>query len=231
MTASWIRAIRFEGDRCLIIDLGDQIDETIGHRARQLANEIRQAQWPGVVDVIATFAAVAVYFVPPIAPLEKRIYALAETLSDDSTPSVRRITIPVCYDAQFGLDLEHVAEHAGLSVPELIQAHQQTVCRVFMLGFSPGLPYLGLFDERFNIPRLKSPRTRVMRGGIGIANRQAVIYPATLPGGWHLVGATPVTLFDPNAANPSLLMPGDEVAFEAISLESFQNYQPSSDAA
>ncbi len=228
MSASWIRTIRAEGDRCLIIELGDSIDERIGLRSRQLACEIERAHWLGVVDVIATFAAVAVYFVPPVDSLETKIRSLAQTLTDDSTNAVRRVTIPVCYDAQFGLDLEHVAAHAGLSVPDLIDAHQQTVCRVFMLGFSPGLPYLGLFDERFDIPRLKSPRTRVAGGTIGIANRQAVIYPATLPGGWHLVGATPLSLFDPHAANPSLLMPGDEVCFEAITLEAYNDFKASS---
>lgn len=231
MAASWIRAIRSEGDRCLIIDLGDQIDEVLGHRARQLASEIRQANWTGVIDVVATFAAVAVYFVPPTTRLDKRIYELAETLTDDSTAQVRRVTIPVCYDAQFGLDLEQVAKHADLSVSDLIDVHQQTVCQVLMLGFSPGLPYLGFFDERFDMPRLKNPRTRVRRGTIGIANRQAVIYPATLPGGWHLIGATPAKLFDAEAASPSLLMPGDEVTFTAISLDTFYDQQQSSGLA
>ena len=227
MSASWIRTIRAEGDRCLIVELGDSIDERIGLRSRQLAHEIEQAHWLGVVDVIATFAAVAVYFVPPVDSLETKIHELAKTLTDDTASEVRRVTIPICYDAQFGLDLDNVAAHAGLSVPDLIQAHQKTVCRVFMLGFSPGLPYLGLFDERFDIPRLKNPRTRVAGGTIGVANRQAVIYPATLPGGWHLVGATPLRLFDPNAAEPSLLMPGDEVCFEAITLEAYEDLKAS----
>jgi|AntAceMinimDraft_1070359.scaffolds.fasta_scaffold02336_9 KipI family sensor histidine kinase inhibitor len=231
MSDSWIRTIRAEGDRCLIIELGDAIDERIGLRSRQLAREIERANWLGVVDVIATFAAVAVYFVPPVDSLKTKIHNLAQTLTDDAISDVRRVTIPICYDAQFGLDLEHVAAHAGLSVPDLIQAHQRTVCRVFMLGFSPGLPYLGLFDERFNLPRLKSPRTRVAGGTIGVANRQAVIYPSTLPGGWNLVGATPLPLFDPYAPEPSLLMPGDEVRFEAITLEAYNDYRASSGKA
>ena len=225
MAVNWIRGIRPEGDRCLIVDLGDQIDETIGRRARQLAQAIENAQWPGVLEVVSAFGTVGVFFTPQVSHLSERITQLAQTLPEATGASGRQVTLPVCYDPQFGLDLEQVAAHAGLSVAALIDAHQATTCQVFMLGFSPGLPYMGVLDECFDIPRLTSPRTAVMAGTVGIANRQAVIYPAKLPGGWHLIGATPLKLFDPNADEPSLLRPGDEVTFEAISIETFHALQ------
>ena len=229
MASHWIRTIRPEGDRCLIVELGDQIDETIGRRARQLAQAIEAARWPEVIEVIAAFGTVAI-FVTPIAPpfgeaLTDRIHALTQTMPEVANLPGRKVTLPVCYDARFGLDLEQVAANAGLSVPGLIAAHQASVCQVFTLGFSPGLPYLGVFDERFDIPRLKNPRLKVSAGSVGIANRQAVVYPRTLPGGWNLIGATPIRLFDPTAVEPSFLKPGDEVTFKAISIEEFEALQ------
>lgn len=222
MTTDWIRGIRPEGDRCLIVELGDQIDETIGRRARQLAQAIDDAKWLGVIEVVAAFGTVAVFFTPQAKALPNRIEQLAQTLPEVANLPGRQVTLPVCYDARFGLDLEKVATHAGLTVPALIDAHLATVCQVFTLGFSPGLPYLGVFDERFDIPRLKDPRMKVNAGSVGVANRQAVVYPRALPGGWNLIGATPVRLFDPTADEPSFLKPGDEVTFKAISVEEFE---------
>lgn len=230
MANPWIRTIRPEGDRCLIVELGDQIDETIGRRARQLALAIEAARWPEVLEVIAAFGTIAVFIAPIANPsgetLANRIQSLAQTLPDVANLPGRKVTLPVCYDARFGLDQATLAAHTGLSVPDLIAAHQASVCQVFTLGFSPGLPYLGVFDERFDIPRLKNPRLKVRLGSVGIANRQAVVYPCTLPGGWHLIGATPVRLFDPLAKEPSFLQPGDEVTFKAISIEEFETLEP-----
>lgn len=225
MERDWIRTIRPEGDRCLIVELGDQIDEIIGRRARQLALAIEDARWPGVIEVIAAFGTVAVFFTPTASALTARIQTLTQTLPETANLPGRKMTLPVCYDARFGLDLEHVATKAGLSIPALIAAHQATVCQVFTLGFSPGLPYLGVFDERFDIPRLKNPRMKVNAGSLGVANRQAVVYPRALPGGWNLIGATPIRLFDPDAAEPSFFKPGDEVTFQAISIEEFEAIQ------
>ena len=229
MASDWIRTIRPEGDRCLIVELGDQIDETIGRRARQLAQAIEAARWPEVIEVIAAFGTVAIFVTPisnpPAEALADRIEALSQTLPEVANLPGRKVTLPVCYDARYGLDLEKVAANAGLSVPALIAAHQASICQVFTLGFSPGLPYLGVFDERFDIPRLKNPRLQVSAGSVGIANRQAVVYPRMLPGGWNLIGATPIRLFDPKADEPSFLKPGDKVTFKAISVEEFEALQ------
>ena len=180
-------------------------------------------------EVIAAFGTVAIFVTPisnpPAEALADRIEALSQTLPEVANLPGRKVTLPVCYDARYGLDLEKVAANAGLSVPALIAAHQASICQVFTLGFSPGLPYLGVFDERFDIPRLKNPRLQVSAGSVGIANRQAVVYPRMLPGGWNLIGATPIRLFDPKADEPSFLKPGDEVTFKAISVEEFEALQ------
>jgi inhibitor of KinA len=229
MTDELILSVRAQGDRCLLIDLGDRIDAQIGLRCLALAQGIRQAAWPGVLDIVPSFTAVAIYFAPhaglgnnPAAVLETKVRNLAKTLSDTEPVSGRHIKIPVCYGAEHGPDLADVAKRMGLSESEVIDAHVESLSRVFMLGFAPGHPYIGVHDERFALPRRDNPRTAVPAGSLGIANRQSTIYPNVLPGGWHIIGATPLRLFDPDAKQPTLLMPGDEIEFVPISPTKFE---------
>lgn len=139
--------------------------------------------------------------------------------------------IPVCYDPEFGLDLGFISEQTGLSIEQIIQLHTQEPVRVFMLGFSPGLPYLGLFDPALDVPRQQQPRIQLTAGSVGIANRQGVIYPFATPGGWQIVGRTPVPLFNAEHAPHTLYKPGDRIQFRAINrteyLELRQRYEHS----
>lgn len=224
--------IRQQGDRCLIIDLGDKIEEAVGLRCLALAQQLRNRAVSGVLDIVPSFTAVAVYYDPgpslgrdPAATIEKLLVSELQSMgsaSDDaSLIQSRTIAIPVCYGGTHGPDLADIAHRMGLSEREVIEAHHQQPCRVYMLGFAPGHPYIGIHDERFAIGRRDVPRTAVPAGSLGIANRQSTIYPNRLPGGWHIIGATPLTLFNPASPSPSLLRPGDEIRFEPISCEEF----------
>jgi len=224
MSAELIKRIRAQGDRCLLVDLGDQIDEQVGLRCLGLAERLRQAKVPGVLDVVASFTAVAIYYQPgreigenPINRLTDLVNGIVDQIAQGHVAlDARRIEIPVCYGGKHGPDLDDVATRMGLTPEAVIKAHHTSACRVYMIGFAPGHPYIGIHDERFSLPRREVPRTALPAGSLGIANRQSTIYPNVLPGGWHIIGATPLRLFNANAEQPTLLTPGDEIVFVPI---------------
>lgn len=232
MSGIRIERIRTQGDRCLLIDLGHQIDEKVGLQCLSLAQRIRLAALPGVLDVVPSFIAVAVYFEPtttsgddPAHRLIKQIEQLADALEPDTALQARRVRVPICYGGSHGPDLDDVARRMSLTPQDVIEAHHGSIARVYMLGFAPGHPYIGIHDERFALPRREVPRTAVPAGSLGIANRQSTIYPNVLPGGWHIIGATPLRLFRAEASEPTLLMPGDEIEFVSIDEQEFQRLQ------
>jgi len=228
MVSELIKRIRVQGDRCLMIDLGDQIDQTVGLRCLTLADQLRQAQIPGILDIVPSFTALAIYFEPnaalghnPTEHLSSIVRELLAKVSAQTSLNARRIQIPVCYGGEHGPDLADVAKRMGITAAEVVQAHHGQLCRVYMIGFAPGHPYIGIHDERFNLPRREVPRTALPAGSLGVANRQSTIYPNVLPGGWHIIGATPLRLFDATAEQPTLLAPGDEIEFVPISAEQY----------
>jgi KipI family sensor histidine kinase inhibitor len=231
------------GDYCLIVEFGQTIALDINLHACRFADRVRAAAIPGVVDVVPMFAGVAVHYLPeqiacraaqplvdadvqsddmPFDVLCREIHLLLA--SDDSGDGVapRVVEVPVCYGGEYGPDFNDVARTAGMSHEELIAAHSGTDARVFMVGFAPGAPYLGLWDKRFALPRRASPRMLVPAGTVSIANCQTVIMPLDLPTGWHLLGRTPLRLYNPNSPSPFLLSPGDRVKFVPISSDTFK---------
>lgn len=226
-----IKRVRAQGDRCLLVDLGDRIDEAVGLNCLKLADRLRQAAVAGVLDIVPSFTSVAIFYEPgrelgdkPIERLTERVHEMAQAIGQaDIALNARRIEIPVCYGGEHGPDLQDVAQRMGLTPEEVIAAHHESICRVYMIGFAPGHPYIGIHDERFSLPRREVPRTALPAGSLGIANRQSTIYPNVLPGGWHIIGATPLKLFNADATQPTLLMPGDEVAFVPIDEHDFSH--------
>ncbi len=214
--------------------LGTHIDTAIGQRCIAAATALRAAEIKGITDIVPTFNAVAVHYQPRAFGANIHFKHLAteidELLSNaliDHSQAVasRQVEIPVCYGGEYGPDLSDVAAHCRLSEAEVIQLHSATPLYVFMLGFAPGAPYLGMHDERLAIPRRSTPRTAVPAGSVAMANRQSTIYPNRLPGGWHLIGASPVKLFDARHEPPTLLTPGDSVSFVPISKVEFKAMQ------
>ncbi len=158
-------------------------------------------------------------------PYENLCHTLDALLKQQHDPAKaaaeKTVEIPVCYDPEYGIDLELLASKFQCSIEQIIALHTSRTARVFMLGFAPGMPYMGTLDEKLDVPRLATPRLAIAAGSVAIANRQTVIYPHASPGGWHIIGRTPIALFNPERAPHSLLSPGNMVRFKAISKETF----------
>ncbi len=217
-------------ESALLIELEQRVDSAVNAAARQLAQRIRMARLPGVEEVLPAYASVLLRFQPrawqsqtdgPHAALWRAISALpAATGKTEGKTTLHRI--PVCYGGCCGADLEDVARHCGLGVAELIARHTAVEYQVAMLGFAPGFTYLLGLDPALHMPRRATPRVRVPAGSVGIGGAQTGIYPAELPGGWQLLGRTPLPLFDAaNEDRPTLLRPGDRVRFEPVSADVF----------
>lgn len=211
------------GDSVVVMELEDRIDERVNAQALHLAMAVDAARLAGVRDVVPTYRSVAVYFDPlrtdytTLCDLlstraREGSAAIPEGLRTGARPPVR---IPVRYGGEEGPDLADVAVFAKLPEAEVIARHTGRVYRVFMMGFLPGFPYLGTVDPAIAAPRRATPRLKVPAGSVGIAGPQTGIYPAESPGGWQLIGRTPVKLFDLARADAFLLQPGDAVEFFA----------------
>jgi inhibitor of KinA len=212
------------GDAALVLEFDERIDVAINRQVVGVARSVRAAAIPGVRDVVPTYRSVTVYF----DPLKTNHDALIEMLesqagqSPDATDLERpAVRLPVCYGGELGPDLEQVAAFAKLPEGEVVALHAGTTYRVFMLGFVPGFAYMGIVDPRIAMQRRGTPRTRVPRGSVAIAGAQTGIYPSDTPGGWQLVGRTPVKPYDPARADPFLLHPGDAVQFFPIERAEF----------
>jgi KipI family sensor histidine kinase inhibitor len=210
------------GDSVVVAELENRIDERVNARAIRMAAALERAGLPGVRDIVPTYRSVAVYYDPlrvdfarlsDLLSAEARAPADTEETGRPEHRSPKRI--PVKYGGPDGPDLADVAAFAGLSEAEVVARHTGRTYRVFMMGFLPGFPYLGTVDPLIAAPRRATPRLRVPAGSVGIAGSQTGVYPAESPGGWQLIGRTPVRLFDLSRPNPFLLEPGDDVEFVA----------------
>jgi KipI family sensor histidine kinase inhibitor len=149
--------------------------------------------------------------------LEKMLEKLEARLGEIKIPPPRTVEIPVCYGSDFGPDIETVADTNQLTVAQVIELHSEPEYLIYMVGFTPGFPFMGGLSEKLHTPRLETPRTLVPEGSVGIANNQTGIYPVASPGGWQLIGRTPVKLFAPGRKNPFLYQAGDRIKFKPIS--------------
>ncbi len=206
--------IREAGDSALLLQLDEVINVSVNARAIAIARAVRRAGLPGLRDVVPAYRSVAVHF----DPLNIDIETVRDTLTRaaDAAPEIsegKTVVIPVQYGGDMGPDLREVAEFASVGADEVVARHTGARYRVFMLGFLPGFAYMGTVDETIAMPRHATPRLKVPSGSVGIAGRQTGIYPRESPGGWRLIGRTPVSLFNPNRVPAALLAPGDTVRF------------------
>ena len=213
--------IRPLGDSAWVINFSPSISKATLLKVTYLNEFINNASLQGVLETVPAYHTLTIHFDPLICPLEH----LRDTINNAIalTPTElsigRYIEIPTLYD---GEDLLIVSQHTGLSVDEVIATHAQGEYLVYMLGFTPGFAYLGGMNENLNTPRLDSPRARIKAGAVGIAGNQTGIYPIDSPGGWQLIGRTPLILFNIDSCEPTLLKAGDTLRFVAISKEEFQ---------
>ena len=212
------------GDSALLAAFAQRIAPEIGAAVAALNARVQAAKIPGVGETVPAFASLMITYDPLVTDYETvaaALQKLAEAPDADSTAeSGKLVTIPVCYGGDFGPDLPFVAKHAGLTEQEVIALHAGRDYRIYMLGFLPGFPYLGGLDERLFTPRLPTPRTAIPAGAVGIGGEQTGIYPIASPGGWQLIGRTPLKLFDP-AAGTLPYAAGDRIRFTPITRTEF----------
>ncbi|MEB3101078.1 5-oxoprolinase subunit PxpB [Ferviditalea candida] len=220
------------GERAATVRFGAVIDPDIHNRVRAMMSVLREKPFPGLVEAAPAFTSVTVYYDPlrvasdAATPYDAVCLHLKETLlqAELHPPKApRTVEIPVCYDGGFGPDLAQVAEWNGLTKEEVIRIHSEPVYTIYMIGFAPGFPYLGGMSERIAAPRKSSPRMMVPAGSVGIAGKQTGIYPLNSPGGWQIIGRTPLELFRPGHIPPSLLQAGDLVRFCPIRKEEYEH--------
>lgn len=219
------------GDGAVLLTVADALDLDANALARSVALEIRARRFHWVTDVVPALVSVAVCFDARTAREAGERRATLERLLLESAARgagtraeapARTVEIPVCYESALAPDLEEVAERTGLTTAAVAALHVAAPHRVLMIGFAPGHPYLGGLDARLAVARRASPRPRVEAGSVAIANAQTAIYPFATPGGWNVIGRTPLALFDPAREPASLLEPGDAVAFVRISRAEFE---------
>ncbi len=210
------------GDSAIIIAFGNEIDEDINDRVQGMAKIIEKKEPPWLIEVVPTYTSVYVYYDPLKASYFQVLQEIKSLLPAKIEKEKRRIVeVPVTYGGEFGPDIEFVAHHNNLSVEEVIKIHSRPLYRVYMLGFLPGFAYLGGLDRRIWTPRLENPRTKVPAGSVGIAGMQTGWYAIESPGGWRLIGRTPLKTFDVGRENPSIVAPGDYVRFVPIDQKKF----------
>lgn len=227
------------GDRCLLVEFEARVDAEINRKARSLAARLLCEPPPGVVDVVPTFCSVAVYYRPeqfgpapaPFEQLRLQVEAVLKSGVEVAKDFGRIVHVPVCYGGEQGPDLDEVAMACGMTADEVVRAHVASDHVVFMLGFSPGFPYIGGLDSRLAMPRRATPRTSIPAGTVAIARDQTAIYTFETPGGWNMIGRTPMKLFDPQAEPPCRLQPGDRIRFVPMPRDQFDAYDRSAGLA
>ncbi|MDR6571137.1 5-oxoprolinase subunit PxpB [Chitinophaga ginsengisegetis] len=220
------------GDRAVIIEWEQQISEDIHRRVMQAFRQLQELHKPYILDLIPAYASLTVVYDAVVLyrelhgnageKIRELISATLEETAITAAALPRRLEIPVCYHPSLGPDLHAMAESKNVSPEHIIALHTAQTYTVYMLGFLPGFPYMGKVHDQLVTPRLKQPRLRVPAGSVGIAGAQTGIYPQESPGGWNIIGRTPLRLFDAGAETPCYCGPGDEVRFMPVSLEAFR---------
>ena len=231
------------GDTAVVVTLGSSIDEATLAQVRALAAALEQDTAAGIVDVVPAYTTVTVFYDPAFAApegvspydrirrvIEARVARLEEAgwsarRAQAAAAAARTIEIPVCYGGEYGPDLDDVAKHTGLSADEVVQRHHAGHYLVYAVGFTPGFAYLGGLAETLFTPRRATPRTSVPAGSVGIGWQQTGVYPVASPGGWQLIGRTPLALFQAAENPPARLRVGDRVTFRAIAPEEFRAWK------
>jgi inhibitor of KinA len=216
--------IKLMGERAILIDFEPIIDEILLEKILFSKEAIEKSILKDKVEVINTYHSLLVLYHNTIENIYDEVLVLKSCC--DTANIGKKINsyiyhVPVCYDEEFGLDLKLISKQNKLSIPEIIQLHTSSVYTVYFIGFLPGFLYLGGLDKRLKISRKETPRMEVQKGAVGIGENQTGIYPKTSPGGWQIIGNSPVSFFDKYADPPCVISPGDKVKFHSISKNEF----------
>lgn len=215
------------GDSALIIELGNEISPIINYNLKKITDYLDSLNHKGIKDLLPTYRSIIVYYDPFIISFEelKEIVEKNCQINNSDVIKIKKeiVEIPVLYGGEYGPDIENIAAHNNLTIDEVISIHTSKEYLVYMLGFTPGFPYLGGMDKKIATPRLKTPRTKIPGGSVGIAGEQTGVYPIESPGGWQLLGRTPLKLFDQENEKPFLLKAGEYIKFVSISEKEYNN--------
>jgi inhibitor of KinA len=216
--------VRIVGDRGVLVEYGDSIHPEVNLKVRAMANLLETRPVEGLQEVVPTYRSLLLIYDPMATQpqtLIRGLRSLEKGISGVQVPPPREVEIPVCYGGEFGPDIEFVANYHGLTVEDVIRIHSSPRYQIYMMGFTPGFPFLGGLPELLATPRLETPRLSVPAGSVAIAANQTGIYPITSPGGWRLIGRTPLRLFRPEKEQPFLYKAGDFIRFRPIDRESY----------
>ncbi len=207
------------GDRALLVELGDEVSPPGNRKVRELLVALERHAVEGILEIVPSYRSITVVFDPlRVAPPElgQEIAEAYKRMDSTEIPPPRTLEVPVVYGGNYGPDLEFVARYHRLTPDEVITLHTGTAYHVYMIGFLPGFPYMGDLPDALNTPRRETPRVAVPQGSVAIALKQTGIYPVQSPGGWHILGRTPLRLFEAGRWPPVPLEMGDEVRFVAV---------------
>ena len=215
---------RLSGDRALLVEYGDGIDPVVNEKVRAMTALLKKNLPSGVEAVVPAYRSLSILYDPlattPTA-LAEILHALEADFCAAEIAEAKVVPIPVCYGSEFGPDVGVVAEHTGLREDEIVAIHASVDYPIYMIGFTPGFSYLGGLDRRLQTPRRKTPRTNLPAGSVGVAESQTGMYPVDSPGGWQIIGRTPLRLFAPVRETPFLYEAGDRIRFVPISEAEF----------
>ncbi|WP_257348346.1 5-oxoprolinase subunit PxpB [Pseudalkalibacillus decolorationis] len=219
------------GDAAITLHFGSKIEKITNDRIQAFSSLLLQQNYQWLIEVVPAYTTTTIYYDPtklidhgeaPFSYIRKTLQQLASQKHEESITDARTVEIPVCYGGDYGPDLDYVATHNNLSREEVIERHIAGDYHVYMLGFSPGFPYIGGLNETIATPRKTTPATRITEGSVGIAGNQTGIYPNESPGGWQIIGRTPLKLFRTQQEPPTLLQAGDQIRFREISEQEFK---------
>ena len=214
-------------DQAITIEFAAEINEATNMQVIVLQHAIESNPFKGFIECVPAYGSLTVYFNEQVSATTVRSW-LSDLIAQVSNTSLategKQISIPVCYDPSLGTDLPWVSSHLNLSLEEIISLHTSVVYRVYMIGFIPGFPYMGTLPKALEVPRKQTPSIKIPAGSVAIAGKQTGIYPAEVPGGWQVIGRTPLRMFDPTKSPYSFLNAGDIVQFKPITLETFNQY-------
>ncbi len=213
------------GDSGVRLSFGNEISKEINQSIRIFTNYLKDYSIQGVIEWIPTYTSLAIFYNPELIKYNELIEKLKEmknNLREAEIPASLVFEIPTFYGEETGPDLSYIAKHNGLSEEEVVKIHTSSDYLIYMIGFAPGFPYLGGMSKKIAAPRLDSPRAKIKAGSVGIAGEQTGIYPIETPGGWRIIGITPLKLYDPNRKEPILLSAGNYLRFRSISFEEFK---------
>jgi inhibitor of KinA len=216
------------GDRSLLVELGDDISPAVNQKVQELFSAIDRQRSKGILDLVPSYRSLLMIYDPLCISFDEIKAGIKDIWNNPDQfrlPQPQTVKIPVVYGGEYGPDLELVAQYHNLTPREVIDFHTRPAYRVYMIGFTPGFPYLGEVPDAIATPRRETPRTLVPKGSVGIAQRQTGIYPVDSPGGWQIIGWTPVKFFDPFGKPPSHLVMGDRVQFHAITAQEAGQWQ------